>query len=58
MKPLLSDLIHDSQTTFIQERCILDNIVTFYEAIVWANQSSQPLAILLLDFEKAYDRVD
>ena len=38
--------------------CILDNVVTFYEAIEWANQSSQPLAVLFLDFEKAYDRVD
>ena len=36
----------------------MDNIVTFYEAIEWANHSAQPLAILLLDFEKAYDRVD
>ena len=36
----------------------MDKIVTFYEAIEWANHSAQPLAILLPDFEKAYDRVD
>ena len=24
----------------------------------WARQSHQPIAIMLLDFEKAYDRVD
>ena len=30
----------------------------FYETVEWAKVSSQPLAILLLDFEKAYDRVD
>ena len=58
LTPLLPDLIHGSQTGFIQDRCILDNIFTFYEAVEWAKATSQPLAILLLDFEKAYDRVD
>ena len=31
---------------------------TFYAAAEWANSTSQRLAVLLLDFEKAYDRVD
>ncbi|MCO5609406.1 hypothetical protein L7F22_063632 [Adiantum nelumboides] len=39
-------------------RSILDNVVTFYEAVEWARQTEQPIAIMLLDFEKAYDRVD
>ncbi|MCO5560919.1 hypothetical protein L7F22_014539 [Adiantum nelumboides] len=37
---------------------ILDNVVTFYEAVEWARQTGQLIAIMLLDFEKAYDRVD
>ena len=58
IRPLLPDLIHDTQTGFVQDRSILDNIFTFSEATEWAQHSGQHLAILLLDFEKAYDRVD
>ncbi|MCO5554648.1 hypothetical protein L7F22_008181 [Adiantum nelumboides] len=58
LRPLLSDLIHSSQTCFVQDRSILDNVVTFYEAVEWACQTEQPTAIMLLDFEKAYNRVD
>ena len=36
----------------------MDNVFTFSEATEWAQHSGQHLAILLLDFEKAYDRVD
>ena len=36
----------------------MDNVFTFYEAVEWARQSHQPIAIMLLDFEKAYGRVD
>ena len=56
--PLLLDLIHDTQTGFVQDRSVLDNIFTFLEATEWAQHIGQHLAILLLDFEKAYDRVD
>ncbi|MCO5562907.1 hypothetical protein L7F22_016543 [Adiantum nelumboides] len=58
LRPFLPDLIHSSQTGFVQDRSILDNVVTFYEAVKWARQTGQPIAIMLLDFEKAYDRVD
>ena len=58
IRPLLPNLIHDTQTSFVQDRSILDNIFTFSEATEWAQHSSQHLAIVLLDFEKAYDRVD
>ncbi|MCO5570397.1 hypothetical protein L7F22_024118 [Adiantum nelumboides] len=51
---------HDifSSGCFVQDRCILDNIFGLHQAIEWARASSSPLAILLLDFEKAYDRLD
>ncbi|MCO5600623.1 hypothetical protein L7F22_054738 [Adiantum nelumboides] len=58
LRPYLPDLIHSSQTGFVQDRSILDNVVTFYEAVEWARQTGQPTAIMLLDFEKAYDKVD
>ncbi|MCO5614063.1 hypothetical protein L7F22_068344 [Adiantum nelumboides] len=58
LRPFLPDLIHSSQTGFVQDRSILDNVVTFYEAVEWVRQTGQPTAIMLLDFEKAYDRVD
>ena len=40
------------------ERSILDNILIFWEAVSLARLRGTPLAILLLDFEKAYDQVD
>lgn len=58
VRPLLPDLIHDTQTGFVQDRSILDNVFTFSEVTERAQYSGQHLAILLLDFEKAYDRVD
>ncbi|MCO5613084.1 hypothetical protein L7F22_067358 [Adiantum nelumboides] len=43
---------------FVHDCSILDNVVTFYEAVEWVRHTDQPIAIMLLDFEKAYDRVD
>lgn len=47
-----------SQTGFISNRCILDNIFLAFESIEWALENNQNLSMLLLDFEKAYDRVN
>ncbi|MCO5614408.1 hypothetical protein L7F22_068689 [Adiantum nelumboides] len=58
LRHFLPDLIHSSQTGFVQDRSILDNVVTFNEAVEWARQTEQSTAISLLDFVKAYDRVD
>ncbi|MCO5561093.1 hypothetical protein L7F22_014714 [Adiantum nelumboides] len=58
LRPFLPDLIHSSQKGFVRDCSILDNVVTFYEAVEWARQTDQPTAIMLFDFEKAYDRVD
>ena len=57
-QPMLGKLIHDTQIGFVKERSILDNIFTLWEAVSLAWLRGKPLAILLLDFEKAYDRVD
>lgn len=58
MKPLLHHWILPSQTGFVPNRCILDNIFLAFEAIEWALENKQDLSMLLLDFEKAYDRVN
>ena len=58
LQPMLDSLIHPTQTGFVKERSILDNIFTFWEAVSLARLRGEPLAVLLLDFEKAYDRVD
>ena len=34
----------------------MDNVLTFWEATVIAVKNKQNLAVLLLDFEKVYDR--
>ena len=57
MKPLLHNWILPSQTGFVPNRCILDNIFLAFEAMEWSLENKQDLSMLLLDFEKAYDRV-
>jgi hypothetical protein len=57
MKPLLHHWILPSQTGFVPNRCILDNIYLAFESIEWSLENNQDLSMLLLDFEKAYDRV-
>ena len=36
----------------------MDNIFCYHLAVEWARSTGTPLALLFLDFEKAYDRVD
>ena len=50
IQKFLSRLIHTSQTGFIKERSILDNILVFWEVVAVAKKTKQELAILLLDF--------
>lgn len=57
MKPLLHFWILPSQTGFIPNKCILDNIFLAFESIEWALENNLEINMLLLDFEKAYDRV-
>ena len=49
--------IRPSQTGFVKGRHILENIFTTQEAMYWAVSSQQNLALILLEFEKAYNRV-
>ena len=58
MKPILHNWVLPSQTGFVPNRCILDNIFLAFESIEWALENQQALSMILLDFEKAYDRVN
>ena len=42
----------------MQGRSILDNIYLFWETVAILQERKEDLAIMLDDFEKAYDRVD
>ena len=55
---MLDSWIHPTQTGFVKDRSILDSIFNFWEIVSLARLRGEELAILLLDFEKAYDRVD
>ena len=58
LQPMLGRLIHDTQTGFVKEHSILDNIFTFWEVVSLACLRGELLVVLLLDLEKVYDRVD
>jgi hypothetical protein len=58
MKPILQKWILPSQTGFVPNRCVLDNIFFAFEAIEWTLENQQALSMILLDFENAYDRIN
>jgi len=43
---------------FVERRRILDNVFMAQEALGWVEESEQNLVLLLLDFEKAFDRIE
>ena len=54
---LIPQLIHLSQTGFVRNRNILDNLFSFWEVVALAKRTNNKVVVVLLDFEKAYDRV-
>ncbi len=51
-------VIRPNQTSFIERRSILDNNFLAQEALVWAPKNGQELVLLLLDFEKTFDKIE
>jgi hypothetical protein len=51
-------VIRPNQTGFVEGRSILDNTFLAQEAQAWAEESNHDLVLLLLDFEKAFDRIE
>jgi hypothetical protein len=58
LQVFLPNLIRPGQTGFVEGRSILDNTFLAQEAQNWAEESNQDLVLLLLDFEKAFDRIE
>jgi hypothetical protein len=58
LQVFLPNVIRPGQTGFVEGRSILDNTFLAQEAQDWAEESNQDLVLLLLDFEKAFDRIE
>ena len=61
LKPLLSNLISETQSAFMSERLIIDNIPIAYETLDYLKTkrtSKLGYMSLKLDMSKAYDRVE
>jgi hypothetical protein len=58
LQTFLPSIIRPNQTGFVEGRCILDNAFLAQEAQDWAEESNQDLVLLLLDFEKVFDRIE
>jgi hypothetical protein len=54
----LTEIIGSNQTGFVEGQSILDNVFMAQEGFGWAEESNQDLVLLLLDFEKAFDRIE
>jgi hypothetical protein len=54
----LTEVIRPNQTGFVEGRSILDNVFLAQESLGWAEESDQDLVLLLLDFEKAFDKIE
>ncbi|GBG62169.1 hypothetical protein CBR_g29368 [Chara braunii] len=53
----LPDLVGEDQGAFVQGRSIFNNIVTAIEVLEIVQSENLDMAVLLLDLEKAYDKV-
>ena len=57
LAPLLPQLICYSQTRFVKNRSILDNFFLFWEVVDLSKCTNAKVVVVLLDFEKPYDKV-
>ncbi len=58
MQTVLPHIIRPNQTGFVEVKSILDNVFMAQEVLEWAEEDNQDLVLLLLDFEKAFDRIE
>jgi hypothetical protein len=54
----LTEVIRPNQTSFVEGRSILNNVFLAQESLGWAKESDQDLVLLLLNFEKTFDRIE
>ena len=58
LKPCMDSLIHLDQQGFMKGRIIGSNIRTIIDLIEYTDLTNDPGSIVLLDFEKAFDRIE
>jgi mannosylglycoprotein endo-beta-mannosidase len=58
LQGFLPNIVRPGQTGFVEGRSILDNTFLAQEAQDWAEESDHDLVLLLLDFKKAFDRIE
>jgi hypothetical protein len=58
MRPVLNSVIQNDQQGFIQEGDITGNLILVKEIIQYCNEEGIEGSLILMDFKKAYDRVD
>ena len=58
MRPVLNSVIEKDQQGFIKEGDITGNLILVKEIIQYCNEEDVEGALILMDFKKAYDRVD
>ncbi len=51
-------MIRPNQTGFVAGRSILDNVFLVRESMEWAEESNQRLVLSMVDFEKAFDKIN
>ncbi len=54
----LQAFLKPNQIGFVEGRSILDNVFIAQDSLDWAVESNQELVLLLLDFEKPFDRIE
>lgn len=58
LETIMARLIDDSQSAFLKNRYILDNIVLSQEIIHFYQISKQQGVVIKVDFEKTYDKIN
>lgn len=57
LQPVLNEILHGDQTSFLPKRYIGENLRTIQDVIDFTDASSTPAFLLALDFYKAFDSI-
>ena len=50
LKMVLGDIVHTTQTSFIENQRFVNNVITFWEYSTWAEEQEVDMEVMLLDF--------
>ena len=57
LKLVIGSIIGPEQTTYIQNRSILDGPLIISEVLAWAKKANKKAMFFKIDFEKAFDSI-